>query len=356
MGDRLARWGDGAASSGPTGLKSPHGITVAPNGEVYIADTANNRIVRRAPYPRDEVLGTIGRSGSGPGEMEYPIAVAVGPEGLVYVLEAVRNRVQAFTPDGSFVAQWPKHMRSDRNVEPGEIWMPQAVGGDGKHLFLLENDAPLDHVRVQVLDPRADVHLADSLLATFPEGPGPGLMQLWDPHGVAVASDGTIAVADSGNNRVVLYRWGDSAALPPTAPPATPTAPPTDTPAPPRPTDPPATASPTDEPATASPTDEPATASPTDEPATATPLPTSVPLTATRTATASAEPATPTATPSGLPPPATPTALPLTPTAAPSASPTDPPSANTRPTPFRDGKRLYLPLLVRNFRVGSRWR
>ncbi len=356
-GDRLARWGDGTPRSGPEGLKAPHGIAVAPDGDVYIADTGNNRIVRRAGYPRDEVLGIIGRTGDGPGELEFPRAVAYGPGEQVFVLETVKNRLQAFTPDGAFVAEWDSGQA--KNVEPGELWMPQALASDGQYLYILECDAPYDHVRVQVVDPQPGVPLADSLVATFADRPGPGPGQVWDPHGLAAAG-GVIAVADTGNNRLALFRWQDERE----APTATLTPTPEPPSATPTPTDEPATA--TLEPATA--TLEPATATP--EPATATPeLATATPELETATPTVTVAPATdtpeatqltPTPTSSSLPSP-TPSATSTAPATAtgavsPSATATDPPSANTQPTPIGGGRRLYMPLTVKSYFVGIRWR
>lgn len=329
-GDRLARWGDGQPRSGLDGLKSPHGIVVAPNGDVYIADTGNNRIVRRAGYPRNEVLGTFGRAGDGRGELEFPRAVAYGPGERVYVLETVKNRLQAFTPDGAFVAEW--NSGQAKNVEPGELWMPRALAADSRYLYILECDAPYDHVRVQVVDPQPGVPLADSLVATFADRPGPGPGQVWDPSGLAVLGSGLIAIADTGNNRLALFQWPDEREVP--------TPEPTDTPEPPT-----TTPTPTDEPHT--PTSEPPTTTPPDPTATATPAP----ATDTPAPTSSAWPSPTSPATETVPATATATAV-----ASPTATPTDPPSANTRPTPIGGGRRLFMPLTVKSFRVGTKWR
>lgn len=329
-GDPLGRWGDGTPRNGQDGLKKPHAIAIAPNGEVYIADTGNNRIVRRSPGPKGSVLNTIGRTGDGAGELEFPDSVAYGPGERVFVLEANKNRLQMFTPDGAYIDGWDSG--SGRNVEPGDLWFPRSLSSDGTYLYVLESDAPWDHVRVQVFDPRPGIPLADSIVAIFPEGgAGPGLNELWDPLGITAIAEGLIAIADAGNSRVVIYRWGDGVVAPT---------------------------------ATATSTAEPPTATATGEPPTETREPPTETATATATATATSPPVTPTEvppSPTGSVPPTT--VLPPTQTPEPSATmpasptltPTDPPSPITQPTPiYRE--HIYLPLMVKNWRVSIRRR
>jgi sugar lactone lactonase YvrE len=318
-GESLGRWGDGTPRSGDDGFKSPRGICVAPNGDVYIADTGNNRIVRRSPGPKGTLKNIIGRAGDGDGEVEYPSSVTYGPGDYVFVLELGKNRLQMFTPEGGYVDDWDSG--GGRNIEPGDLWFPQALSSDGTYLYVLESDAPWDHVRVQVLDPRAGVPLADSVVAIFPDPvarPGPGVEELWGPLGISAIAEGLIAIADAGNSRVVTYRWGDGSTAP------TPTA------------------TPTDEPPTATAT---ATSEPPTEPATATATTTSPPLTATD------EPPSPTSSvpPNTLLPPTSTNTPSATSLASPTRTPTDPPSPIIQPTPVYR-VHVYMPLTLKTYR------
>lgn len=263
-GTKLGQWGDGTPGSGEEGLHGPRAVTVGPDGDVFVADTMNHRIVRRSAYPEGAVLGTIGGPGDGDGEFYYPMAVTVGPGGLVYVLEQGLHRLQAFNADGTHVATWAELFpRPLDGVEPGYLWFPVALGSDGENLYVVEDDAR-DHTRVQVLRPQPGVPLAASVVAVFAAVPGPGPGEAWRPRGVAASPDGLVLLSDSGNNRLQLFAW------PGHEPPPTPVQP-TATPLPTATPPPTATTSPT-EPATRT-TDVP-TAEPT---STFTPDPTATP-------------------------------------------------------------------------------
>lgn len=329
-GRRLDAWGTGQATDAPEGFRHPVDVAVGPGGVTYIADTGNDRIVRRGPD--GAVLGTIGPFDSDQIELRKPIAVAVGPGGHVYVLEQSRSRLQAFTSEGDPVGLWPG--TDLRDVAEGRLWMPVDLASDGDRLYVLENESIQqgsgEHVRIQVFEPVPGTPLESSLVSVFAEHQGAAEGQLWNPRGVA-AMDGWVAVTDSGNNRVQLFRWLDNGIAPPPLlptetpePSATPTEPPTPTPTP-----------------TLTPTDEPR---PTDPPS---PTPTAPPPTATATGippsptATGAEPTQARSDPTDVPtvePTRTATVVAPTPTLA-------TPNAEKRPRPV--GRVNYLPLTVR---------
>jgi|SRR5208282_464752 len=82
--------------SGPGQLNNPIGVTVDSSGNVYVADSGNNRIQKfdSAENP----LTQWGSYGSGPGQFNYPEGVAVDSSGNVYVNDLQNNRVQKFKP------------------------------------------------------------------------------------------------------------------------------------------------------------------------------------------------------------------------------------------------------------------
>jgi tripartite motif-containing protein 71 len=129
-GTLQARWGagegDGAAGSGPGAFNHPAALTVAASGNVYVADTANNRVVELSPA--GAVLAEWGSKGTADGKFDAPSAVAVAssPEGDgagdVYVLDSENNRVQVFEADGRFLAKWGL-----RGTAPGDFSQPAAI-------------------------------------------------------------------------------------------------------------------------------------------------------------------------------------------------------------------------------------
>jgi hypothetical protein len=68
-------------------------LTVAPDGDVYIADYGFKHVL--VVSPDGSVRRTIGKEGSGPGEFSMPYIVSVGADSL-RVLDAGSDRVQVF--------------------------------------------------------------------------------------------------------------------------------------------------------------------------------------------------------------------------------------------------------------------
>jgi sugar lactone lactonase YvrE len=82
----------------------PYDVAVAPSGDLFIADTNNDRIQKR------QADGTFvtqwGSAGSGDGQFADPQTVTVGPSGDVYVGDTFNSRIQQFQSDGTFVRSW----------------------------------------------------------------------------------------------------------------------------------------------------------------------------------------------------------------------------------------------------------
>ncbi len=95
--------GDGGPATAAQ-LKAPGGVSVGPNGVVYIMDTGNARIRRVNPDGVISTLagnGSVGSSGDGGPAINAQLSlvgIAVGPTGNVYV--AGGNRIRQITPDG----------------------------------------------------------------------------------------------------------------------------------------------------------------------------------------------------------------------------------------------------------------
>jgi hypothetical protein len=94
----------GKEGSGDGEFKNPIGIACNENGDVYVADTGNNRVERL--YYKDKklkFLRSIGGQGTGDGEFNRPTNVAVDSTGKLYVSDTGNNRVQIFGPSGGFL-------------------------------------------------------------------------------------------------------------------------------------------------------------------------------------------------------------------------------------------------------------
>lgn len=108
--------GDGTPTPGTAQgeFKRPQGICTDPDGNIYVADTRNNRIQKFSP--QGEFVTVFGAWGSDPGQFggEGPLGVAVDERGFVLVTDSHtatggNHQVQRFDPDGDFVGQFGSH-------------------------------------------------------------------------------------------------------------------------------------------------------------------------------------------------------------------------------------------------------
>lgn len=113
----------GGAGSGNGQFNQPHGIAVDSSADVYVADTANNRIQKFTAT--GAYVTQWGSLGAGNGQFNQPVAVAVGFGGNVYVVDTFNDRVQEFAPDGTYLLQW-----GTRGSGNGQFLFPQGIAVD----------------------------------------------------------------------------------------------------------------------------------------------------------------------------------------------------------------------------------
>jgi DNA-binding beta-propeller fold protein YncE len=95
----------GRAGSGVGEFSHPHGIACNARGDVYVADTDNNRLVRLR-YAATE-LGWVGVVDSGLG---HPVDVALDSRGRVYVTDTDSSRIVVYDSTGHRVAVWTEEL------------------------------------------------------------------------------------------------------------------------------------------------------------------------------------------------------------------------------------------------------
>lgn len=82
-----------------TQLSSPTGIFVDAQGNIYICDTGNNRVMKWAP---DGTSGVVVAGGNGYGnasnQLANPLGVTVDCQGNMYIADTYNNRIQLWAP------------------------------------------------------------------------------------------------------------------------------------------------------------------------------------------------------------------------------------------------------------------
>jgi DNA-binding beta-propeller fold protein YncE len=85
----------------PGDFSKPAGVAVDTEGNLYVADTMNNRI---EIFDADgQFVSAFGKNGDGPGYFARPKGVAIDSDGHIWVADGVQDRVQVFNKEGQLM-------------------------------------------------------------------------------------------------------------------------------------------------------------------------------------------------------------------------------------------------------------
>jgi len=228
----------GSATPSKTSLSAPMGLAIDPgNGSLYVSDSGNNRVLR---YPRpvdqtgritpDLVIGQTGFTSSvsaviSASTLHTPAGLALGPNGDLFVADAGNNRVLEFAPvSGNGPAALrvygqtnmttgaaPKQLSSQTLSAPLGVFVDSAY-----YLYVADTSAN----RVLIFPNTQGASTAGAAAAyvigqgSFTSTSGGVGSNLYSPSDVSLDSVGNIYVADTGYNRVLVFAAVST--LPPT--------------------------------------------------------------------------------------------------------------------------------------------
>ena len=84
--------------TGGTPFKVPWGVTVGPDGNIWVADSGNDRIVEMAPNGTQLFSATGADLGIPGGSLNGPFQVMFGPTGTIYISVVWNNEVIELAP------------------------------------------------------------------------------------------------------------------------------------------------------------------------------------------------------------------------------------------------------------------
>ena len=209
--------GDGGAATSAE-LSVPSGVAVDSLGNVYIADSRNNRIRKVSPSGIITTVagnGAPGYSGDGgpatAAELNNPTSVAVDPAGNLYIADSNNNRIRAiengviFTAVGNGTAGYSG---DGAGAGAAELFYPYGVALDSSgNLYI----ADTVNARIRMVAPQYAGGLAVGTITTIAgtgvagytgDGAAATSAQIWHPNGVAVDGKGNLYIADTLNSRV----------------------------------------------------------------------------------------------------------------------------------------------------------
>jgi sugar lactone lactonase YvrE len=132
--------GDGGPATAAR-LSLPRGLTLGPDGSLYVADAGAHRVRRVDPAGVITTVAGVGQRGctgdGGPAAdaaLAAPSGLALGPEGGLYIADAANNRIRRVTPDGRITTYAGNGKRAESDVNE-----PQALVADPDATLLIAN-------------------------------------------------------------------------------------------------------------------------------------------------------------------------------------------------------------------------
>ena len=212
----------GSYGTGHLHFNNPTGITI--NDDImYVAEYGGHRIYKLTLGGK--FLGTFGSKGSGKGQFSHPYDICIGPDGRIYVTDYSNHRIQVFHQDETFSHNIDSNVSGNK-----EFLSPGGLCFDHLHYLHVtcyhSNKVAVFTPEGQYIRQYGQSHLnrpcgiaidstGNSLVVNYSSNS----LSIFDPHGnyihsirgfkyptgAAVASNGSVWIADTYNNRLVKY-------------------------------------------------------------------------------------------------------------------------------------------------------
>lgn len=171
----LGQPGEAGDNNSEVAFDGPADVTIAPNGDLYVADGYRNSRVVQLSAEGVFIRRFGGTLGAADGEFNLPHAVELDSEGRLIVADAENGRLQVF----------------DDRANVAGVWTDFPANPRGGMYITSDDTLYISHVDSESVTIMRDGQVVDTI--TGIEG---------RPHGVTVGLDGSVYVANPGNQTV----------------------------------------------------------------------------------------------------------------------------------------------------------
>jgi sugar lactone lactonase YvrE len=183
----------------------PYGVTVDASGNGYVADSDNSRIRKISPTGAVTTLAGSGVEGflDGTGSTArffIPRGAAVDVSGNVYVADTENNRIRKVSPTGVVTTLAGSGVEgfSDGIGTAAQFTLPNSVAVDAAGYVYVADEG---NERIRKISPAGVVTTLAGSSRGFADGAA-AIAQFNRPHGIAVDASGNVYVADRDNQRI----------------------------------------------------------------------------------------------------------------------------------------------------------
>ncbi|HEY8027071.1 MAG TPA: DUF4214 domain-containing protein [Burkholderiaceae bacterium] len=190
----------------PLTFQAPNSVAVDKSNNVFIGDSALNRIVKVAPDGTSSIaFGVYPYSSPQLGDIYIPTmpqTFTVDPLGNIYFVDTLHYRICKVTPNGVAAIyagfQYSDIQASDGNLATATFSLPTAIAGDpAGNLYVI------DYNTIRKIDTAGNVSTVAGSTVNFGYQDGNASTALFAfPTSLAIDTHGNIYVADYGNNAI----------------------------------------------------------------------------------------------------------------------------------------------------------
>jgi DNA-binding beta-propeller fold protein YncE len=168
-------------------IGKPVGLSVGPDGNVYVPDTHYQRVIVYDPAGKE--VRRWGSGGKGPGQFIFPTDIAFDDQQNVYVSEyGDHDRIQVFDMHGKYLREFGSFGTGD-----GQFRRPQSMVITGQTMYVT------DACNHRIIEFKTDGTFVKNIGHV-----GGGLGEFRFPYGLDIDAKGRLIVCEFGNNRVQL--------------------------------------------------------------------------------------------------------------------------------------------------------